>query len=153
MAACFQWALVTKELRNGSRAMPSAPSPPSPASIDREALPPTRLQPCSSGTTGSSRSVSRRAFLFRAPIVLSESSIRTPSPVFGSGSVPVRLPSGGARQTWFVGDSPLPEVAAAFGVDDDVDAAGPDIGEQALQRRPLQIAAGEPTIVVAGFGQ
>ena len=28
MAACFQSALVTKELRNGSRAMPSAPSPP-----------------------------------------------------------------------------------------------------------------------------
>jgi hypothetical protein len=48
--------------RNGSRAMPSAPSPPSPASIGREALPPTRLQPCSSGTTGSNRSVSRRAF-------------------------------------------------------------------------------------------
>jgi hypothetical protein len=71
MAACFQWALVTEELRNGSRAMPSAPSPPSPASIDREALPPTRLQP------------------FQAPIVLSESSIRTPSAVFGSGSVMV----------------------------------------------------------------
>ena len=55
-------AFLTKELRNGSRAMPSAPSPPSPASIDREASPPTKLQPCSSGTAGSNRSVSRRAF-------------------------------------------------------------------------------------------
>jgi hypothetical protein len=35
--------------------------------------------------------------------------------------------------------------------DNDVDPAGPDIGEQALQRGPLQIAAGEPAIVVAGF--
>jgi hypothetical protein len=33
-----------------------------PASIDREASPPTRLQPCRSGTAGSNRSVSRRAF-------------------------------------------------------------------------------------------
>jgi len=30
--------------------------------------------------------------------------------------------------------------------DEDVDAAGPDIGEQALQRRPLHIAAREPAI-------
>ena len=28
--------------------------------------------------------------------------------------------------------------------DEDVDPAGPDIGEQALQRRPLHIAAREP---------
>ena len=33
--------------------------------------------------------------------------------------------------------------------DDDVDPAGPDIGEQALQRGSLQIAAGEPAIVIA----
>ena len=30
--------------------------------------------------------------------------------------------------------------------DEDVDPAGPDIGEQALQRRPLHIAAREPAI-------
>src|SRR5467141_2579196 len=37
--------------------------------------------------------------------------------------------------------------------DDDVDPAFPDVGEQALQRRPLHIAAGEPAILVACSGQ
>ena len=37
--------------------------------------------------------------------------------------------------------------------DDDVDPAGPDVGEQALQRRPLHVAAREPAIVIAGPGQ
>ena len=37
--------------------------------------------------------------------------------------------------------------------DDDVDPAGPDVGEQALQRRPLHVAAREPAIIVAGPGQ
>ena len=37
--------------------------------------------------------------------------------------------------------------------DHDVDPAGPDIGEQALRRGSLEIAAGEPAIVIAGFGQ
>ena len=37
--------------------------------------------------------------------------------------------------------------------DDDVDPAGPDIGKQALQRRPVHIAAREPAIVIAGSGQ
>jgi len=36
--------------------------------------------------------------------------------------------------------------------DDDIDPAGPDVGEQALQRRPLQSAA-RPTIVIVGSGQ
>src|SRR6185437_4816458 len=35
--------------------------------------------------------------------------------------------------------------------DDDVDAAAADIGKKMLQRRPLQIAAGEPAIIVSAF--
>src|SRR5271163_3887473 len=35
----------------------------------------------------------------------------------------------------------------------DVDPAGSDIGEQALQRRPLHIAARGPAIVIAGSDQ
>src|SRR4029077_1043878 len=37
--------------------------------------------------------------------------------------------------------------------DHDVDAAGCNVGEQALQRRPLDVAAREPAIVIAGSGQ
>src|SRR6185312_4184117 len=37
--------------------------------------------------------------------------------------------------------------------DHDVDPAGPDIGKQILQRRPLQSAAGEPAIVIAASRQ
>ena len=37
--------------------------------------------------------------------------------------------------------------------DDNVDAAGSDVGEQGLQRRPLHAAAREPAIVIAGPGR
>src|SRR5712672_704433 len=37
--------------------------------------------------------------------------------------------------------------------DNNVDPAGPDISEQALQRWPLHIAAGESAIVIAGSDQ
>src|SRR6516162_5321408 len=37
--------------------------------------------------------------------------------------------------------------------DHDLDPAGPDIGEQVLQRGPLQIAAGEPAIIITGLRQ
>src|SRR5205085_4657623 len=37
--------------------------------------------------------------------------------------------------------------------DHDIDAARPDIGEQALRRGSLEIAAGEPAIVIAGSYQ
>src|SRR5438270_547156 len=37
--------------------------------------------------------------------------------------------------------------------DHDIDPPGPDIGEQALQRWPLDIATREPAVVVAGSGQ
>src|SRR5207244_4310950 len=37
--------------------------------------------------------------------------------------------------------------------DDNVDPASPDVGEQALQRRPLHVATREPAIIVAGPGQ
>ena len=37
--------------------------------------------------------------------------------------------------------------------DHDIDPASPDIGEQALQRGPLQIAAGEPAIIITGLRQ
>src|SRR5439155_8215239 len=37
--------------------------------------------------------------------------------------------------------------------DEDVDPAGPDIGEQALQRGALHIAAGESAIIIAGSDQ
>src|SRR5262249_55513715 len=37
--------------------------------------------------------------------------------------------------------------------DDDIDAAGPDVGEQPLQRRSLQVAAGEPAVIIAGSRQ
>ena len=37
--------------------------------------------------------------------------------------------------------------------DDNVDPAGPDIGKQTLQRWSLQIAAGEPAVIIAGSRQ
>src|SRR5439155_18029405 len=37
--------------------------------------------------------------------------------------------------------------------DDDVDPASLDVGEQALQCRPLHVATREPAVVVAGPGQ
>ena len=37
--------------------------------------------------------------------------------------------------------------------DHDVDPARSDIGDQVFQGGPLQIAAREPTVVIAGFGQ
>src|SRR5439155_26996456 len=40
-----------------------------------------------------------------------------------------------------------------LGADDDIDPAPPDVGEQALECRPLHVATREPAIVVAGPGQ
>src|SRR5207248_6552606 len=37
--------------------------------------------------------------------------------------------------------------------DDNVDPAGPDIGKQTLQRWSLQIAAGEPAVIITGSRQ
>src|SRR5262249_13169057 len=37
--------------------------------------------------------------------------------------------------------------------DDNLDAGGSDVGEQSLQRRPLQLAAGKPAIVITGSRQ
>ena len=37
--------------------------------------------------------------------------------------------------------------------DDDIDPASPDVGKQALECRPLDVAAREPAIIIAGPGQ
>ena len=61
MAACFQWALVTKELRNGSRAMPSAHPPRGDAAVAASARDGSFLTRCWREMDSNHRSLARKS--------------------------------------------------------------------------------------------